>query len=49
MSILILENHGIKDPRWRGMWLIAYEDDSSRFIVGYGVHRRSRPGTRWRC
>ena len=30
--------HEIKDPRWKGLWLIAYEDDSSRFIVGYGVY-----------
>jgi transposase InsO family protein len=21
-----------------GLWLIVYEDDSSRFIVGYGVY-----------
>ena len=30
--------HEVKDPRWRGQWLIAYEDDSSRFITGYGVY-----------
>ena len=29
--------HEIKDSRWKGKQLIAYEDDSSRFIVGYGV------------
>jgi hypothetical protein len=23
--------------RWNGKWLIAYLDDASRFIVGYGV------------
>ena len=22
----------------KGLWLIVYEDDSSRFIVGYGVY-----------
>jgi len=30
--------HKINDPRWRGQWLIAYEDDSSRLITGYGVY-----------
>ncbi|MBI2183766.1 MAG: DDE-type integrase/transposase/recombinase [Thaumarchaeota archaeon] len=30
--------HRIKDPRWRGQWLIAYEDDASRFITGFGVY-----------
>jgi len=30
--------HQIKDPRWRGQWLIAYEDDSSRLIAGHGVY-----------
>jgi putative transposase len=29
--------HEIKDSRWRGKQLIAYEDDASRYIVGYGV------------
>ncbi len=29
--------HEIKDSRWRGKQLIAYEDDASRFVVGYGV------------
>jgi len=28
----------IKDPRWKDLCLIVYEDDSSRFIVGYGVY-----------
>ena len=28
--------HQIKDPRWKGEWLIAYEDDASRLISGYG-------------
>ncbi len=30
--------HEIKDPRWKGKWLIAYEDDASRFITSFGVH-----------
>ena len=25
------------DDRWSGKWLIAYLDDASRFIVGYGI------------
>jgi putative transposase len=29
--------HEIKDERWRGRWLICYEDDSSRLITGHGV------------
>jgi putative transposase len=29
--------HEIKDSRWKGKQLIAYEDDASRYIVGYGV------------
>ncbi|MDG7020036.1 MAG: hypothetical protein JRN43_06915, partial [Nitrososphaerota archaeon] len=28
----------VKDPRWKGRWLIAYEDDASRLILGYGVY-----------
>ncbi|MFP3131109.1 MAG: hypothetical protein RXR51_05980 [Nitrososphaeria archaeon] len=27
-----------KGSRRKGLWLIVYEDDSSRFIVGYGVY-----------
>ncbi len=30
--------HKIKDPRWAGQWLICYEDDASRCIVGHGVY-----------
>jgi putative transposase len=30
--------HEIKDLRWKGQWLIAYEDDASRFITAFGVH-----------
>ncbi|HZW57549.1 MAG TPA: DDE-type integrase/transposase/recombinase [Nitrososphaerales archaeon] len=30
--------HEIKDRRWKGKWLTAYEDDASRFITGFGVH-----------
>ena len=34
--------HEIKDPRWKGEWLTAYEDDASRFIAGFGVHETPR-------
>ena len=37
-SLWRVDWHEIKDPRWKGLWLIVYEDDSSRFIVGYGVY-----------
>lgn len=30
--------HEIKDPTWKGQWLIAYQDDASRYITGYGVY-----------
>jgi putative transposase len=30
--------HEIKDPRWKGEWIIAYEDDASRRIMGHGVY-----------
>ena len=33
----------IKDPRWKGLWLIVYEDDSSIFIVGHGVYLTLKP------
>jgi len=29
--------HQVKDPRWRGMWMIVYEDDASRRIMSHGV------------
>ena len=29
--------HQMKDQRWKEMWLIVYEDDSSRRIMGYGM------------
>ena len=37
-SLWHTDRHEIKDTRWRGKWLTAYEDDASRFIAGYGVH-----------
>ena len=37
-SLWHVDWYEIKDPRWKGLWLIVYEDDSSRFIVGYGVY-----------
>jgi putative transposase len=29
--------HEMKDPRWKGAWLIAYEDDASRRIMAHGM------------
>ena len=37
MSMRHTDFYEIEDPRWRGKQLIAYEEDSSRFIVGYAV------------
>lgn len=39
MSLWHTDWYQIKDDdgRWKGKWLIAYLDDASRFIVGYGV------------
>jgi len=37
-SLWHVDWHEIKDPRWKDLWLIVYEDDSSRFIVGYGFY-----------
>jgi len=38
MSMWHTDWYEIADPRWRGKWLMVYLDDSSRFIVGYGVY-----------
>ena len=37
MSLWHTDWYQIKDDRWKGKWLIAYLDDASRFVVGYGV------------
>ncbi|MDG6930553.1 MAG: DDE-type integrase/transposase/recombinase [Nitrososphaerota archaeon] len=37
-SLWHVDWHEIKDTRWKGRLLIVYEDDSSRFIIGYGVY-----------
>jgi transposase InsO family protein len=37
MSLWHTDWYLIEDDRWRGKWLIAYPDDASRFIVGYGI------------
>ena len=37
-SLWHVDWHEVKDPRWKGRWLIAYEDDASRFITGHGVY-----------
>lgn len=36
-SLWHVDWYEMKDPRWKGMQLIVYEDDASRFIVGYGL------------
>jgi len=33
--------HTIRDSRWQGKQLIAFEDDASRFITGYGVYNEA--------
>jgi hypothetical protein len=37
MSLWHTDWYLIEDDRWRGKWFIAYLDDASRFIVGYGI------------
>lgn len=41
MSLWHTDWYQIKDGRWKGKWLIAYLDDTSRFVVGYGVFDES--------
>ena len=33
--------HEVKDPRWKGMWLIVYEDDASRRIMAHGIFQHA--------
>ena len=33
--------HVIRDSRWKAKQLIAFEDDASRFITGYGVYNEA--------
>lgn len=40
-SLWHVDWYEMKDPRWRVMWLIVYEDDASRFIVGYGLFKNA--------
>ena len=40
-SLWHVDWYEMKDPRWRGMQLIVYEDDASRFIVGYGLFKNA--------
>jgi len=40
-SLWHVDWYEVKDPRWKGMWLIVYEDDASRFIVGYGLFKNA--------
>ena len=42
MSLWHTDWYQVKDDRWKGKWLlIAYLDDASRFVVGYGVFDES--------
>ena len=41
MSLWHTDWYQIKDDRWKGKWSIAYLDDTSRFVVGYGVFNES--------
>ena len=41
MSLWHTDWYQIKDERWKGRWLLAYLDDASRFVVGYGVFDES--------
>jgi putative transposase len=36
-SLWHVDRHEVKAPRWKGKWLIAYEDDVSRFVTAHGV------------
>ena len=38
-SLWHVDWYEVKDPRWKGIQLIVYEDDASRFIVGYGLFK----------
>jgi putative transposase len=38
-SLWHVDWYEMKDPRWKGMQLILYEDDASRFIVGCGLFK----------
>ena len=40
-SLWHVDWYEMKDTRWRGMNLIVYEDDASRFIVGYGLFKNA--------
>jgi len=40
-SLWHVDWYQVKDKRWEGMWLIVYEDDASRFIVGYGLFKEA--------
>lgn len=40
-SLWHVDWYEVKDHRWKGMQLIVYEDDASRFIVGYGLFKEA--------
>jgi len=39
-SLWHVDWHCVKDGRWKGRWLICYEDDASRLIAGYDVYEK---------
>jgi putative transposase len=41
MSLWHTDWYQIKDDGWKGKWLLAYLDDASRFVLGYGVFDES--------
>jgi len=46
-SLWHVDWYKLKDQRWKGLWLIVYKDDSSRFILGYGLY--PTPTSHWMC
>jgi putative transposase len=40
-SLWHVDWYEMKDPRWKGMQLVIYEDDASRFVVGYGLFKEA--------
>lgn len=40
-SLWHVDWHEMKDRRWKGMWLLVYEDDASRRIMAHGMFEHS--------
>lgn len=41
MALWHVDWYQVKDERWKGSWLIAYEDDASRLVTGYGLFKEA--------